>query len=94
MSSQTPLGSQELPLNLVPSIEEIEDHFRSNLLAIVDSYFEMKKAAIADGRTPDEAEVIAMTWVVNRSLGVYSSLLKPKLAEAFATFEQNLKAQR
>ncbi len=94
MTSQTPHGSQELPLELVPSLKEIEEHFSTNLTTIVSSYFEMKKAALADGRTEEEAEVIAMTWVVNRSLGVYSSLLKPKLAEAFAAFEQSLKAQR
>ena len=94
MTSQTTHGSHELPVSLVPSFDEIEDHFRSNLMTIVSSYFEMKKAALADGRTAEEAEVIAMTWVVNRSLGVYSSLLKPKLAEAFATFEEGLHAQR
>ncbi len=94
MTSQTPHGSQELPLSLVPSFDEIEDHFRSNLTTIVSSYFEMKQAALADGRTPDEAEVIAMTWVVNRSLGVYSSLLKPKLAEAFAALSQSPSTSR
>ena len=84
MTSQPTPAYQETPIDLVPSIAEIEDHFRSNLSTIVGSFFEMKQAALADGRTPEEADVIAMTWVVNRSLGVYSSLLKPKLAEAFA----------
>lgn|GEM_PF-2333510 len=94
MTSQTMHGSQELPLSLVPTFDEIEDHFRTNLTTIVSSYFEMKNAALADGRTADEAEVIAMTWVVNRSLGVYSSLLKPKLAEAFEALQQDLRASR
>jgi len=84
VTSQSIPSSQELPAELVPSFAEIEDHFRANLSTIVSSYFEMKQAALADGRTSDEAEAIAMTWVVNRSLGVYSSLLQPKLAEAFA----------
>lgn len=94
MTSQTPQSSQELPLTLVPGLEEIEEHFRSNLPTIVSSYFEMKQAAITDGRTDEEAEAIAMTWVVNRSLGVYSSMLQPKLAEAFAALEQRLQAER
>lgn len=84
MTSQTNPGSPELPFDLVPSFDEVEEHFRDHLMTIVGSYFEMKQAAISDGRTPEEAEVIAMTWIVNRSLGVYSTLLKPKLAEAFA----------
>lgn len=85
MSPQSMPGSQGFPAHLAPPMPEIEEHFRANLPAIVGSYFEMKQAALKDGRTSEEAEVIALTWIINRSLGVYSSMLEPRLAQAFET---------
>ena len=85
MTSQSTPGSQQNPYSLVPTFEEVEDHFRANLPTIVSSYFEMKRAALSDGRGEEEAEVIAMTWVINRSLGVYSSMLQPKLTKALSS---------
>lgn len=84
MSPKSKPGSQGFPTHLAPPMPEIEEHFRANLPTIVDSYFEMKQAALADGRTSEEAEVIALTWIINRSLGVYSSMLEPRLAQAFS----------